>query len=37
MRQSFAAEQSREKRSCVKSFRVRCAAEKREEFFVKNR
>ena len=34
MRQSFAAEQPREKRSCVKSFRVRCAAEKREEFLL---
>ncbi len=37
MRQSFAAEQPREKRSCVKSFRVRCAAKKRGEIFVKNR
>ena len=37
MQQSFAAQQLREKRSCVKSSRVHCAAEKREEFFVKNR
>ncbi len=37
MQQSFAAEQPREKRSCVKSFRVCCAAEKRGEIFVKNR
>ena len=37
MQQSFAAEQPREKRNCVKSLRVRCAAEKRGEIFVKNR
>ena len=37
MRQSFAAEQPREKRSCVKSLQVHCAAEKRGEIFVKNR
>ena len=37
MQQSFAAEQPMEKRSCVKISRVHCAAEKREEFFVKNR
>ena len=36
MQQPFAAEQPWEKRSCVKSSRVHCAAEKREEFFVKN-
>ena len=35
MQQPFAAQQLREKRSCVKSSRVHCAAEKREEFFVK--
>ena len=37
MQQPFAAQQLREKRSCVKSSRVHCAAKKREEFFVKKR
>jgi len=37
MQQPFAAEQPWEKRSCVKSFPWLYAAEKRDEFFVKNR
>ena len=37
MQQPFAAQQLREKRSCVKSFPWLYAAEKREEFFVKKR
>ena len=35
MQQPFAAQQLREKRSCVEISRAHCAAEKREEFFVK--
>ena len=34
---AFCGRAAREKRSCVKSFRAHCTAEKRGEIFVKNR